>query len=57
MTKPKRLSEEGLHIRFAKKDMNWIEQEASHRRLTPTQLVRSAIFDWLQRNAQIEEPE
>jgi len=56
MAKPKRLSREGFHIRFAKEDIDWIRQEASHRRLAPTHLIGMAVFDWFRDNAQTKEP-
>jgi len=52
MAKPKRLSKEGFHIQFAKEDIDWIRQEASHRRLAPTHLIGMAVFDWFRENAQ-----
>jgi len=57
MAKPKPLSEKGFHIRFAKEDIDWIQQEASHRRLAPTHLVRMAVFDWFREDAQTKEPQ
>ena len=56
MPKPKRLSKEGYHVRFAKEDIDWIRQEALHRRLAPTHLIRMAVFDWFRNNAQTKEP-
>jgi len=57
MPKPKRLSDKGFHVRFAKKDIDWIQQEALHRRLAPTHLIRMAVFDWFRENAQTKEPQ
>jgi len=57
VAKPKRLSKEGFHVRFAKEDIDWIRQEASHRRLAPTHLIRMAVFDWFRGNAQTKEPQ
>lgn len=42
--------------RFTEKDIAWIRQEAAHRRLTPVHLIRMALFDWLRREAQTDEP-
>ena len=56
MAKPKRLSDKGFHVRFAKKGIDWIQQEASYRRLAPTHLIRMAVFDWFRDNAQTKEP-
>ena len=56
MAKPKRLSDKGFHVRSAKKDIDWIQQEASHRRLAPTHLIRMAVFDWFRENRQTKEP-
>ena len=57
MAKAKRLSDKGFDVRFAKKDIDWIQQEASHRRLAPTHLIRMAVFDWFRDNAQTREPQ
>ncbi len=40
-----------------KKDIDWIEQEALHRRLAPTHLIRMAVFDWFRDNALTKEPQ
>jgi len=42
--------------RFTEKDIAWIRQEATHRRLTPVHLIRMALFDWLRKNAQTKAP-
>jgi hypothetical protein len=41
---------------WAKEDINWISQEASHRRLKRAHLIRMAVLDWLRKNAQTKEP-
>jgi len=56
MAQDKELLTERLLVAFSKKDMGWIKREASHRRLTPTHVVRMAVFDWLRRNAETKEP-
>jgi len=56
MAKLKRLSDKGFDVRFAKKDIDWIRQEASHRRLAPTHLIGMAVFDWFGDNAQTRGP-
>jgi len=55
MTKEKKLSEEATLIRWAKKDIAWIRCEASHRRLTTTNLIRMVMLDWLRHNAETKE--
>lgn len=50
-------AENGILTRFSVKDIAWIRKEAAHRRLTPVHLVRMALFDWLRRKAETEEPE
>jgi len=57
MAQDKELLTERLLVAFNKKDMGWIKREASHRRLTPTHLVRMAVFDWFRRNSETKEPQ
>jgi len=56
MAQDKELLTQRLLVAFNKKDMGWIKREASHRRLTPTHVVRMAVFDWFRRNAETKEP-
>ena len=56
MGKEKELLTEGILINFTKKDKQWIQKEASYRRLAPTYLGRMAIIDWLRHNAETKEP-
>lgn len=56
MAKQKVLSKDTINIRWAQKDIDWLRREASHRRLTTTNLVRMIVFDWLRENAQTKQP-
>lgn len=56
MPRQKVLSQDAVLIRWAKKDIDWLRSEASHRRVTTTNLVRMIVFDWLRENAQTKEP-
>jgi len=57
MPQDKELLTDRLLVAFNKKDMDWIKREASHRRLTPTHLVRMAVFDWFRRNSETKGPQ
>lgn len=56
MAKPKVLQKDQLNLRWAKKDIDWIRDEAAHRRMPATSLVRMIVFEWLRKNAETKEP-
>ena len=56
MAGKKVLDMDQLNLRWAKKDIDWIRREATHRRMAGTSLVRMIVFDWLRKNAETKEP-